>query len=59
MTIWIFVSTIILLDTKIDVANGIKYAFVTRAACESMLKDWGQDNPPETTMKCIPLELIR
>lgn len=51
MTVWIFVATIAFGSTTLDMADGLKYAFARKEACEYAIAK-------SKDLKCIELKLI-
>lgn len=51
MIIWVFVARITLAGQSIDMAAEMKYAFVSRDACEHVIQG-------SKTLHCIPLILV-
>lgn len=52
MTIWIFVSSIMIGTSPVDVATGLQYAFVRKETCEYAIEG-------SKTLRCVELKLLK
>ena len=52
MTVWVFIGSIVVGSSSIDVAPDMKYAFVDKASCEYAIAG-------SAKLRCIELQVIK